>query len=534
MLKFLNTAQLFQRNPLYGLTLRGKVPGNLISIPLDLWPGDFQVAKCMIAGDYVTDTHVIPVSDILNFMANPNQCPKELLVRLHSFEWLRDLRSISTNQSRKFARELIQHWISFNHSWSKKSWLSPAWRADIMGHRLSNWISLFDFFGSSADDQFRDQLLTSICQQYQHLQRVHGRLKNVIGSFLCLKGLLFCAATLPKQKGHIPHYIKLLEKNLKRQIMPDGGHISRSPILQAHILKDLIDLRSLLGSHQKEDYLILQNAIQSLAPIVRLFRHGDGGLAQLKGDIDLRYTPYLARSTTAGLVDTALSLSDVRGRPSGRADYMGYERCSNKNSVLLLNTKVSLHPYNLDYPLDQGINVLDFEWSVGRQRIVQKGDILVQTTPHEFLKLHNQTAGHLNLRRHNEKQIDYIFADYDQFFEGLSYRHQRELYLPDQEGTLKGHDILTLSEKSIAAVRFCLHDGFVAEVQSHKTVKLTLELNAKKSKKSKPNEKVYILTAQGTDDILIDLSPTGAPIINMLMSMDANTPRTIRWAFQEK
>jgi uncharacterized heparinase superfamily protein len=529
MQKFrLNTA-LLEKTSLYGFTLRGKVAPELISTPMDLWPGDFQVAKYMLSGDYVTDAQVIPASDIFQFLAEPQKCPKELLCRLHGFEWLRDLRSVSTNQSRKLVREMIEHWIDSNHSWSKKSWLSPSWRPHIIGHRLSSWISLFDFFGTSADDAFRHKVLISICQQYQHLQRVWGRSKNIFYNFLALKGLIFCAATLPKQKAKIPIYVKLLEKNLKRQIMPDGGHMSRSPIVQVHLLKDLIDIRSLI-TNNKEEQQVIQSTIQSIAPIVRLFRHGDGGLTHFKGDVDMGLFPYLARSTTGALVDTALSLSDVRGRPSGRADYMGYERCSNKTGLLLLNTKVSLASYNLAEPLDQGVNILDFEWSLGRQRIIEKGDIVIQTSPCEFVKLHNQTAGHLSIRRHSENQLDYVAAHYDQFFDGLSYNHQRELYMPNEEGVLKGHDTVALTEKAVVAVRFCLHEGIAAEVQPNKTVRLTIK---ESTKKTKLTQKTCMLTANGYDDILCEaLGAEGSMAIYLVTYLVPNAPKTLKWAFQ--
>jgi uncharacterized heparinase superfamily protein len=534
MQKFrLNTARLFETSSLYGVSLGGKVGQELITIPMDLWPGDFQVAKYMLSGDYVTDTQVVPLPHIFNFLAEPKKCPKDLLFRLHSFEWLRDLRSVSTNQSRKLVRELIEHWIDSNHSWSNKSWLYPSWQSHIMGHRLACWISLFDFFGSSADDGFRHKVLKSIHQQYQHLQRIYGRNKSVFCNFLALKGLIFCGATLPKQKGKVGSYMKLLEKNLKRQIMPDGGHISRSPIVQVHLLKDLIDIRSLVSGMNKGEHNSVQAAIQATAPIVRLFRHGDGGLTHFKGDVDTCLLPYLSRSTTGALIDTVLSLSDVRGRPSGRADYMGYERMSNKTGLVLLNTKVSLAPYNLENPLDQGVNILDFEWSVGRQRFVQKGDIVAQTSPHEFIKLHNQTAGHLNLRRHNDNQLDYIAADYDQFFDGLSYRHQRELYIPSQEGILKGHDTLTLSEKAVVGVRFVLSEFMKVEVQPNKTVRLTVQDGSKGGKKNKPSQKVCVFTANGFDDLLCE-PPTldHPPSIYLITPVVPNVPKTIKWAFQ--
>ena len=108
--------RLFKKNPLYGLSLLGRSTSELLTIPTDPWPGHFQTGQRLLEGSFPIDGKLIPLKTCLTYLANSRTCPAVLLSRLHSFEWLRDLRTINTNPSRKFARQLVSHWIDYNHS----------------------------------------------------------------------------------------------------------------------------------------------------------------------------------------------------------------------------------------------------------------------------------------------------------------------------------------------------------------------------------------------------------------------------------
>ncbi|MBY0282175.1 MAG: hypothetical protein K2W94_08510 [Alphaproteobacteria bacterium] len=529
--------KLFKKNLLYGISLYGRSTSELITIPTDPWPGHFQTAQRLLDGSFPIDGQLIPLKECLPYLAMSKICPPILLSRLHSFEWLRDLRTINTNPSRKFARELVSHWIDYNHSITKKSWLTPAWKNGITGSRLANWVALYDFFGVTANDSFRQAFFKSLIRQYRYLRRNYSIKEDPLEAFLSLKGLIFCACTLPRQKHRIPGFLKDLEFVSKKQLLPDGGHVSRSPLIQFILLRDLIDIRLLLKGAELEDPLFMQQAIHAMAPLVRLFRHGDGGLASFMGNNDPYNMGIGAENISPGSVDMALSLADVRGRPPGRAPYIGIERCTSKAGLVLLNAKPSLYelpPFMRSE--EPGINILDFEWSSGRQRIINRSDVVVQLADHSWLQIKDIDEAQPVIKRHNKDGNGYIEAELEKTTRGLVYHHKRQLYLAPEEGDFRGHDTLTVSESSMGAVRFIFSNTVDIVSDAPQRIRIRTrpsgeEINLQKKIKHLPQ--IWRFIASGCENIICQTSPeTGLSYLLLLVPLSADKAQTLKWAFR--
>eukprot|EP01037_Dinobryon_pediforme_P016770 gene16770-16950_t len=192
-----------------------------------------------------------------------------------------------------------------------------------------------------------------------------------------------------------------------------------------------------------------------MAPLVRLFRHGDGGLASFMGNNNPYNMGIGTNDISPGSVDMALSLADVRGRPPGRAPHIGFERCVSKAGLVLLNVKPSLY----DLPSfmrseEPGINILDFEWSSGRQRIVSRSDAVIQLADHSWLQIKDVDSNQPIVKRHNKDKNGYIEVELEKTIYDLTYHHKRQLYLAPEEGDFRGHDTFTLSKSSMGAIRF--------------------------------------------------------------------------------
>ncbi len=74
-----------------------------------------------------------------------------------------------------------------------------------------------------------------------------------------------------------------LVRELDRQILPDGGHISRNPDTLIRLLLDLLPLRQAYVAQAVPVPDPLVNAIDRMLPMLRLLRHGDGTLALFNG-----------------------------------------------------------------------------------------------------------------------------------------------------------------------------------------------------------------------------------------------------------
>ena len=76
---------------------------------------------------------------------------------------------------------------------------------------------------------------------------------------------------------------KLLVAELDRQVLPDGGHISRNPWVLVELLLDLLPLRRCFAARAKAPDPALLAAIRRMTAMLRHLRLGDGMPARFNG-----------------------------------------------------------------------------------------------------------------------------------------------------------------------------------------------------------------------------------------------------------
>ena len=118
------------------------------------------------------------------------------------------------------------------------------------------------------------------------------------------------------QSRHMRGAIKNLMAEVERQILPDGGHVSRNPGALIEVLLDLLPLRQAFSARNIAPPPALNNAIDRMMPMLRFFRHGDGNFAHFNG----------MGPTSPDLIATILAYDDARGAPLANAPHSGYQR----------------------------------------------------------------------------------------------------------------------------------------------------------------------------------------------------------------
>src|SRR4030095_6080210 len=81
----------------------------------------------------------------------------------------------------------------------------------------------------------------------------------------------------------LEHQLARLARFVKRYVAHDGVVAERAPHLQLAVLRHLLDVRAALASAERRAPAEVIAAIDRLAPMLRFFRHGDGGLALFNG-----------------------------------------------------------------------------------------------------------------------------------------------------------------------------------------------------------------------------------------------------------
>jgi uncharacterized heparinase superfamily protein len=263
--------------PFYGGTL-GAARGRGVHININqvmIWPGQSERGQAFLDGDYHYDGEHIKQAK------NPWEAlgaSDFWLTSMNSFSCLHDLAALGSEDAFIKGRGLIMDWVGLNISVVTPAYRAPAWRSWVVGERLFNWVSCYDLFMADAQDDTRKAFVRSLEKQFMHLRRVAEFEGLGEQKIKALKGALVSALWLQKNEQMRANLWDSLTRQLQRQILPDGGHITRSPRIHMAVLYDLVSLRSAFETSQEDIPSSLQIAIDRMTPMLRFFLLGDKGL----------------------------------------------------------------------------------------------------------------------------------------------------------------------------------------------------------------------------------------------------------------
>lgn len=354
---------VYYASPLHELALAGRTPRTLAFVPIDPWPGDAERGRDIIAGHFTFAGRTIAAgmgeaggTPGLPFAGGPAlwAAPaggRDWLAELHGFAWVRDLRVAGGEPARAIARALIADWIAYAGRWRRL-----PWRPDILGARITAWIAGADFIGQGADREFSAAFMRSLTRQARFLLRAGGGGLTGARRLAMLKGQIFASVALFGGRRLRRVFLRL-ERELRAQVLADGGHVERSPAQQLAVLQDLVDIRDILSQANQGIPVGVQNAIDRMAPMLRFFRHGDGGLAQFND----------SGEGESWLIDMVLTRADAPGKPLASAPHSGFERVT-ANRTLLISDMGAPPPAGARDHAFAG--TLSFEMSLGKERMI--------------------------------------------------------------------------------------------------------------------------------------------------------------------
>ena len=338
-----------------GLTLRALLPrlprGRPESVtvaPQDLRTADPTVASEIYAGYFSLAGKVVAASGRSPFeLEPPSQAWSD---ELNGFGWLRHLGAADSALARANARALIEDWIRLNGR-------GDGWTCDLVARRLIAWLSQSPLILTGADRDFYFRFMRSIARQAAWLEKSiqrSGPCTSQLRGAIALAYVGLCTKGAPSL---VRRASSLLGNALDKQVLPDGGHISRNPALLIELLTDLLPLRQIYAAQNVDPPQPLLNAIDRMMPMLRLFRHGDGHLALFNG----------MGATQPDLLATLLSYSDARAQPIENAVHSGYQRMQSQNSVLIMDAGT---PPPENFSSDAHAGCLSFEFSDGPYRLI--------------------------------------------------------------------------------------------------------------------------------------------------------------------
>ncbi|AXS42317.1 heparinase II/III family protein [Breoghania sp. L-A4] len=316
-----NTLRWFHGATPFGYSPLSGTPQRLLIAPQNLRTADPTIAADIYAGRFVFSGHQAESAGRSPFEID---APDPDWARaLHGFGWLRHLRAAKTNMARANARALVDDWIRIcgrRHS--------IGWEQAVVARRILSWLSQSPLLLEDCDREFYNRFLRALIRQVRYLRKTINETPDGVPRMVASLALAAAAVSMSGQGRFARQSLRRLDLELKRQILPDGGHISRNPGAILDILVDLLPVRQAFVMQGLAPSGTVMTSVDRMMPMIRFFRHGDGSFAHFNG----------MGATPGDLVATVLAYDDARGSPPNNASHSGYQRMVGEETVVLMDT----------------------------------------------------------------------------------------------------------------------------------------------------------------------------------------------------
>ncbi|MET0941262.1 MAG: heparinase II/III family protein [Mesorhizobium sp.] len=464
--------------PAYRWRYAGRTPERVLIAPPDLRQADPQIAMEIYYGRFPLSGYLVETGGQSPFhiqVAN-----QDWLQALHGFRWLRHMRAAGTDLAAHNARALVSDWISSHGSRIS----GVAWEPATTSRRVIAWLQHSSVVLQGAEFPFYRAYLRSLAVQIRYLRSMAPEMTDGEERLRVRIALAFAALSLPAPKTAVRNASRNLAAELDRQILPDGGHVSRNPFAVLEILADLLPLRHTYANQAETPPDALMGAIDRMLPALRFFRHQDGSLARFNG----------MGATIQDRIAAILRHDDTAGQPLLHAPHSGYERLSMGGTSVIADTGPAPQP---EVSSVAHAGCLSFELSSGRQHyIVNAGvdafgaedfrPLARATAAHSTATLNDTSSArfshsgrlnellgapliagprHVPCERLDSSGTQRFVASHDGYVSRFGLFHERELSLSDSGNLLEGIDRFFRSGgapakkngQDIVAVRFHIH-----------------------------------------------------------------------------
>lgn len=474
------TRKWMHGGPISRLQPFSAVPERLLIAPQDLRTADATNAADIYGGRFLFSGHLVETQGRSPFELHAVH--EDWQRELHSFGWLRDLRAADSQIARQNARALVEDWIRYCGRWHQYGWEAP-----VVTRRILSWLAHSPFILQDGEHDFYRAFIKSLARQVHYLRQTINETEDGVERLHAALAIASACISMAGQGRFARQSIRRLDQELARQILPDGGHISRNPRALIDILADLLPVRQAFVAQGLEVPAAMVQSVDRMMPMMKFFRHGDGALGHFNG----------MGSTPSDLVATILAYDDARGAPPSNAPHSGYQRLSGGASVVLVDAgpapEISLSG-------DAHAGCLSFEFSSSVNRIIVNCGVSPKSNP-LWRKVSRSTAAHstasiddtsscrflsekpfghllgapilsgpreINLSREDDAAGCRVIVSHDGYDADHSVLHQRDLRLSADGTVLDGIDTFpatgSVDPDTLYTIRFHLHPSTKASL----------------------------------------------------------------------
>ena len=464
--------------PVYRWRYSGRTPERVLIAPPDLRLADAQIAIDIYHGRYALGGHLVDTGGASPFQVDSSD--RQWLEALHGFRWLRHMREAGTDLAAANARALVADWIATDG----RKINGLAWMPHVTARRIIAWLQHSTVVLQGAEFGFYRAFLKSLAVQIRYLRSMAPEMPDGEERLRARIALAFAALSLPVPQSALRNASRALCVELDRQILADGGHVSRNPMAILELLADLLPLRQTFASQAEAPPPQLIGAVERMLPALRFFRHQDGALARFNG----------MGLTNPDRLTAILRHDDTGGAPLLHASHSGYERLTMGSTTVIADVGAA-PPADVSHQAHAGC--LSFEMSSGRNQFIvncgvdEYGDddfrpLSRATAAHTTAVLNDSSSArfaisagmngivgtplvagprHVECRREDSSGVQGFMASHDGYLSRFGLYHEREMALSAEGRILEGADRFFRSGGKPApnngrdnvAIRFHLH-----------------------------------------------------------------------------
>lgn len=340
-------------SPLLRWRYASRAPDQLLIVPQDLRTADASFWQEVRLGQFGLAGSLADTGELSPFDIAPPTPAWERA--LHGFGWLRHLGAADDSEARRLARQLALEWIERSRSLSAIA-AEPA----VASRRLVSWLSQAPLLLDGADQRSYDEILDSLGMQLMLLNAGWRAAAPGYPRLLSLIALTLADLCLAGNDHNLAGTERLLAGELQRQILPDGGHLSRNGSTLIELMLDLLPLRQCFATRNRPAPEPIDAAMRRMLPMLRYLRMGDGMLARFNG---------VGVASPVGLA-TVLAYEDVPDAGLPAAPGSKYQRLERGQTILVLDAGP---PPPLILAGEAHAGCLSFEMSTGARLFLVNG-----------------------------------------------------------------------------------------------------------------------------------------------------------------
>lgn len=439
-------------SPPHLLSLAGPSAEGFAAFPHDVRPAREATGQALLGGTFVLAGEALTIGAGGDPWNRPSPT-RAFAVELHRFGWLRHLIALGEDGVREALR-LVLEWRAMFGGWN-----SFSWSGEVLERRTFNLACAAGALSEIASET-EIQLLASLLAR-------HGRqlLKTTdpagrAAERAVVTGVAGSALAGRAGERLITASMHRLERLLPITVLPDGGHVSRSPETTLELLFDLIALDDGWAQREFQTPEEASRAIDRMSAAIRFFRLPDGRLACFQG----------GEETEPERVDAVLARDDAEARAPIHAPHSGYQRLSGRAIEVMVDAgkpapgrwsvTACATPGALEVVCNGERLITNVGWS---DRAPPSGQALRLTGGGSTAALGNGSAGEpiggwrakvlsgrlvggareVEVKRTTAESGVWLDVSHDGWLDSLGLLHERRLFLDAAADELRGEDQFT-------------------------------------------------------------------------------------------